>query len=136
MKIEIIKSSAPRPLANYNECFKVGPWVFAAGQIASDYQTGVAPEARRKPAFPFYGSDIKLQTHYVLGNLKKTFEAAGSSFDNVVKAQVFLTDLNDFAAMDEVWKQWFKTPPARSTVGTTGLLVRGGLIEIDLIGVR
>src|SRR6266404_10004231 len=50
MKIETIKSGAPRPLANYNECFKVGPWVFAAGQIASDYKTGVAPEARRNPA--------------------------------------------------------------------------------------
>jgi enamine deaminase RidA (YjgF/YER057c/UK114 family) len=45
MKIETIKSGAPRPLANYNECFKVGPWVFAAGQIASDYKTGVAPES-------------------------------------------------------------------------------------------
>ncbi len=71
MQIELIKSDAPRPLANYNECFKVGPWVFAAGQIASDYQTGVPAQARRNPAFPFYGSDIKLQTHYVLGNLKK-----------------------------------------------------------------
>ena len=52
MQIEIVKSGAPRPLANYNECFKVGPFVFAAGQIASDYKTGVAPEARRNPAFP------------------------------------------------------------------------------------
>jgi enamine deaminase RidA (YjgF/YER057c/UK114 family) len=91
MQIEIVKSGAPRPLANYNECFRVGPFVFAAGQIASDYKTGVAPEARRNPAFPYYGSDIKLQTHYVLGNLKKTFEAVGSSLDHVVKAQVFLT---------------------------------------------
>src|SRR5512144_413937 len=89
MKIDVIKSGAPRPLANYNECFKVSPWVFAAGQIASDYRTGVAPEARRNPAFPYYGSDIKLQTRYVLGNLKQTFEAAGSSLDHVVKAQVF-----------------------------------------------
>ena len=113
MKIEIIKSGAPRPLANYNECFKVGPWVFAAGQIASDYKTGVAPEARRNPAFPYYGSDIKLQTHYVLGNLKKTFEAAGSSLDQVVKAQVFLTNLNDFAGFDEVWREHFKVPPPR-----------------------
>ena len=93
MKIETIKSSAPRPLANYNECFKVGPWIFAAGQIASDYQTGVAPEAHRKQGFPYYGSEIKLRTHYILKNLKKTFEAAGGSLDNVVKAQVFLTDL-------------------------------------------
>jgi enamine deaminase RidA (YjgF/YER057c/UK114 family) len=134
MKIETIKSGAPRPLANYNECFKVGPWVFAAGQIASDYKTGVAPEARRNPAFPYYGSDIKLQTHYVLGNLKKTFEAAGSSLDHVVKAQVFMTDLANFNAFDEVWREYFKVPPARTTIGTTGLLVPGTLVEIDLIG--
>jgi enamine deaminase RidA (YjgF/YER057c/UK114 family) len=134
MKIEVIKSGAPRPLANYNECFKLGPWVFAAGQIASDYRTGVAPEARRNPAFPYYGSDIKLQTRYVLGNLKQTFEAAGSSLDHVVKAQVFLTDLGNFNAFDEVWREYFKVPPARTTIGTTGLLVPGTLVEIDLIG--
>ena len=134
MKIEIIKSGAPRPLANYNECFKVGAWVFAAGQIASDYKSGVAPEARRNPAFPYYGSDIKLQTHYVLGNLRKTFEAAGSSLDHVVKAQVFMTDLGNFNAFDEVWRDYFKVPPARTTIGTTGLLVPGTLVEIDLIG--
>jgi reactive intermediate/imine deaminase len=136
MKIEIIKSGAPRPLANYNECFKVGPWVFAAGQIASDYKTGVAPEARRNPAFPYYSSDIKLQTHYVLGNLKKTFEAAGSSLDHVVKAQVFMTDLGNFSAFDEVWRDYFKVPPARTTIGTSGLLVAGTLVEIDLVGHR
>jgi enamine deaminase RidA (YjgF/YER057c/UK114 family) len=134
VKIEIIKSSAPRPLANYNECFKAGPWVFAAGQIASDYQNGVPAEARKRPGFPFYGSEIKLQTHYVLGNLKKTFEAAGSSLDDVVKAQVFLTDLNNFHAFDEIWREHFKVPPPRTTVGTTGLLVPGTLVEIDLIG--
>ena len=94
----------------------------------------MAPEARRNPAFPYYGSDIKLQTHYVLGNLKKTFEAAGSSLDHVVKAQVFMTDLANFNAFDEVWKEYFKVPPARTTVGTTGLLVPGTLVEIDLIG--
>jgi enamine deaminase RidA (YjgF/YER057c/UK114 family) len=134
VRIEIIKSAAPRPLANYSECFKFGPWVFAASQIASDYKTGVAPEARRKPAFPYYGSDIKLQTHYILGNLKKTFEAAGSSLDHVVKAQVFMTDLDNFTAFDEVWREYFKVPPARTTVGTSGLLVPGTLVEIDLIG--
>src|SRR5215207_4062735 len=134
MQIELIKSEAPRPLANYNECFKVGPWVFAAGQIASDYATGVPAQARRHPAFPYYGSDIKLQTHYVLGNLRKTFEAAGSSLDHVVKAQVFMTDLRNFNGFDEVWREYFKTPPARTTVATTGLLVPGTLVEIDLIG--
>jgi enamine deaminase RidA (YjgF/YER057c/UK114 family) len=54
----------------------------------------------------------------------------------VVKAQVFLTDLDHFCAFDEVWREYFRTPPPRTTVGTTGLLVEGTLVEIDLIGVR
>jgi Endoribonuclease L-PSP len=90
---------------------------------------------RFDPAFPYYGSSIKKQTRYILNNLKRTFEAAGSSLDQVVKAQVFLTDLNDFCAFDEVWKEFFKNPPPRSTVGTSGLLIDGCRIEIDLIGV-
>ena len=61
----------------------------------------MAPEAKVDPAFPYYGSPIKKQTRYILTNLKRTFEAAGSSLDQVVKAQVFLTDLNDFCAFDE-----------------------------------
>jgi reactive intermediate/imine deaminase len=136
LKHEVVKSNAPTPIANYSEAFTLGEYVFAAGQIASDYVTGVPTEARKHPNFPFYGSDIKRQTDYILRNLSETFKAAGSSFEQVAKAQVFLTDLNDFAAFDEVWKSYFKTPPARTTVGTTGLLVRDGRIEIDLIGVR
>jgi reactive intermediate/imine deaminase len=128
-----VSSANPKPLANYSEAFTVGDLVFAAGQLASDFKNGVAPQARRDPAFPFYGSDIKLQTRYILDNLKRTFEAAGTSLDNVVKAQVFLIDLKDFAAFDEVWKEYFKIPPPRTTVGTTGLLVRDALVEIDLI---
>jgi len=136
LKHAVVKSSAPTPLANYSEAFTLGDHVFAAGQIASDYVTGVPALARRHPNFPFYGSDIKRQTEYILGNLAETFKAAGSALDQVVKAQVFLTDLNDFAAFDEVWKRYFKVPPARTTVGTTGLLVKDGRIEIDLIGAR
>ena len=131
---EVIKSGAPRPLAHYNEAFKLGNRVFAAGQIASDYKTGVPPEARKKENFPFYGSDIELQTDYILNNLKQTFEAAGSSLDEVVKAQVFLTDLNTFHGFDKVWKRHFKAPPPRTTIGCTGLLVKDTLVEIDLIG--
>jgi reactive intermediate/imine deaminase len=134
MRIDVVKSGAPRPLANYSEAMVAGPWIFAAGQLASDFKTGVPPEARKHPSFPFYGSDIKLQTRFVLENLKRTFEAAGSSLENVIKAQVFLTDLNDFCAFDEVWKEYFAVPPARTTVGTSGLLVKDTLIEIDLIG--
>ena len=132
-KHEVVRSKAPRPLANYSEAFRVGDFVFAAGQVASDYRTGIPPEAGVDPAFPYYGSDIKRQTEYILNNLSKTFEAAGTSIDHVVKAQVFLTDLDHFFAFDEVWKEFFKMPPPRTTVGTTGLLVPGCLVEIDLI---
>jgi enamine deaminase RidA (YjgF/YER057c/UK114 family) len=53
MKIEVVKSGAPRPLANYSEATVAGPWIFAAGQLASDFKTGVPAEARKHPNFPF-----------------------------------------------------------------------------------
>ena len=130
--VTVVTSDAPRPLAHYSEAFRVGGFVFAAGQIASDYRTGVPPEAQGTSR---YASAIKRQARYVLSNLARTFEAAGSSLDHVVKAQVFMRDLRDFPALDEVWKEVFVTPPPRTTVGTTGLLVPGTLVEIDLIGV-
>ena len=129
----IAVTDIPRPLAHYTPATRAGDLVFAAGQIASDYKTGVPSEARVDPAFPFYGSDIKRQTRYVLENLAKTFKAAGTSLDQVVKAQVFHTELANFAEFDEVWKEFFPTPPPRTTVGTTGLLVPGTLVEIDLV---
>ena len=129
----VVHSSGPRPLANYSEAVVVGDLVFAAGQLASDFKTGVPSAARIDPAFPFYGSDIKRQTRYVLENLARTFEAAGTSLDRVVKAQVFHTDLDNFFAFDEVWREFFPTPPPRTTIGTTGLLVKDTLVEIDLI---
>ena len=129
----VVQSSGPRPLANYSEAVVVGDLVFAAGQLASDFKTGVPREARVDPAFPFYGSDVKRQTRYVLENLARTFEAAGTSLDRVVKAQVFHTDLDNFFTFDEVWREVFPTPPPRTTIGTTGLLVKDTLVEIDLI---
>src|SRR5262249_48607889 len=120
--------------ANYTEAFTIGNLIFAAGQLASDFKTGVPTEAKKDPAFPYYGSDIKKQTRYILENLKGTFAAAGGSLDEVLKAQVFPTGLNDFTGFDEVWKEYFKVPPARTTVGTSGLLVGGTLVEIDLVG--
>ena len=121
MTIKVIKSGAPRPLANYNEAFVVGDLVFAAGQLASDFKTGVPPQARKQAGFPFYGSDIELQTTYILENLKTTFEAAGSSLDHVVKAQVFLTDLDHFHGFDTVWKRYFKVPPPRTNCSSAPL---------------
>jgi enamine deaminase RidA (YjgF/YER057c/UK114 family) len=132
--INVVKSGAPRPLANYNEAFVVGDLIFAAGQLASDFKDGVPAQARTRENFPYYGSDIEHQTAYILENLKKTFAAAGSSLDHAVKAQVFLTDLKDFHGFDSVWKRYFKVPPPRTTIGCTGLLVKHTLVEIDLIG--
>ena len=134
MSIQVIKSDVPQPLANYSEASLANGLVFAAGQLASDFKTGVPPEARKGANFPFYGSDIELQTEYVLGNLARTFAAAGSSLDHVVKAQVFLTDLNLFPGFDAVWKRHFPVPPPRTTIGCTGLLVKDALVEIDLVG--
>src|SRR4029450_3404620 len=125
----------PKPLAHYTPAVQTGDLVFAAGQLASDFKHGVAPETRVDPAFPFYGSEIKKQARYILENLAKTFKAAGTSFEHVVKAQVFHTDLTNFNGFDEVWKEFFPPPPPRTTVGTTALLVPGTLLEIDLVAV-
>src|SRR5579862_7946538 len=102
-----VQSDNPRPLANYSEATIAGDLVFAAGQLASDFKTGVPSEARKHPSFPFYGSDIKLQTDYILKNMAKTFKSAGTSLDHVIKAQVFLTNLDNFNGFDEVWKEYF-----------------------------
>src|SRR2546430_15960926 len=131
-RIDVAVPYIPQPLASYTPAARAGDLVFAAGHLASDFQQGVAPEARLDPAFPYYGSSIKRQTRYVLENLKKTFEAAGTALSHVVKAQVFLTDLVHFNGFDEVWREFFPTPPPRTTVGTSGLLVPGCLVEVDL----
>ena len=112
-----------------------GDTVYAAGQIASDYRTGVPPEARQDPAFPYYGSDIQKQARYVLGNLRSVFKAAGCDLKDVVKSQVFVTDLNDFPSFDEAWKEVFPSPPPRTTVQVSALAVPGCRVEIDLTAV-
>jgi len=131
-RVNISVPGLPRPLANYTPAARAGNLIFAAGQLASDFNEGVAAEARIHPAFPYYGSAIKKQTRYVLENLAQTFQAAGTSLSHVVKAQVFQTDLANFNGFDEVWKEFFPPPP-RTTIGTTGLLIPGTLVEIDLI---
>lgn len=139
VEIEVVETdAAPRPKANYSQAVVVGDLVFVAGQLASDFRTGVPPEAAVDPAFPFYGSDIELQTEYVVGNLSAVLEAAGSSLDRVVKTQTFLTDLDNFHGHDKVWKRHFETPPPRTTIELAGdgLLVARTLVEIDIIAAR
>ena len=106
---QAVKSGAPQPLANYD--INIGGLVFAAG--SSDFKSGVPEEARRHPTTTTTPTS-SCRPASCWRNLKKTFEAAGSSLDNVVKAQVFLTDLNNFNGFDEVWKEYFKVPPRRA----------------------
>ena len=82
MKAKIIESDIPAPLANYTEAFSVGGLVFAAGQLPTDFKVGIPPEARTDPNFPYYGSDIKKRTHYIMKNLAKIFATAGSLLDH------------------------------------------------------
>ena len=132
----ITGKNTPTPMAHYCQGILAGETLYAAGQIASDYKTGVPPQARQDAAFPYYGSHIQKQTRYVLENLKSVFEAAGCSLKDVVKSQVFLTSLDDFYYFDQVWKEFFPSPPPRTTVQVSGLLVPGCRIEIDLTAVR
>ena len=129
-------ATTPTPMAHYSQGVLAGDTLYAAGQIASDYKTGVPPEARQDPAFPYYGSTIQKQARYVLNNLRSVFQAAGCDLKDVVKSQVFLTDLTDFYYFDQVWKEFFPAPPPRTTVQVSGLLVPGCKVEIDLWGVR
>lgn len=138
MKIEPVHSDrVPVPLAHYRQGTRAGDLIFLAGQLASDWTNGVAPELNRRPGYPFYGSDIKDQTRFVLENIKRNLEDAGSDLEHVVKTQVYILDCALFDAFDEVWREFFPTPPPRTTVqtGERGLLVPGTLVEIDVIAV-
>jgi 2-iminobutanoate/2-iminopropanoate deaminase len=121
-KETVATDKAPKAIGPYEQAIKVGEFVYTAGQIPIDPQTGNLVEG-----------DIAAQTRRVLENLKAVLEAAGSSLDRVVKATVFLKNMADFAAMNEVYAEYLgKTKPARSTVAVAEL-PRGALIEIDFV---
>ncbi|MEE8110452.1 MAG: RidA family protein [bacterium] len=124
---------APRPLAPYSQAVRAGDFWFLAGVLASDFRTGVAPEARTDPAFPLFESPVKKQTEFVLDTIAAILEDAGSGLDRIVKAQVILTDIRDFYGFEEVWRHYFpRNPPARSTF-QGGLVNPGMLVEVDVI---
>ena len=113
---------APRAIGPYSQAVVAGGLVFASGQIPLDPQTG-----------EFVAGGIREQTEQVLRNLGAVLAAAGSSFARVVKTTVYLADMNDFAAMNEVYGRYFQTePPARATV-QAARLPRDARVEIDLI---
>jgi 2-iminobutanoate/2-iminopropanoate deaminase len=118
----ISTDNAPKAIGPYEQAIRVGDFVYTAGQIPIDPKTGTLLEGA-----------ITDQTRQVLENLKAVLEAAGSSLERVVKATVFLKNMADFAAMNEVYAQYLgDAKPARSTVAVAEL-PRGALIEIDLI---
>lgn len=140
--LEVIQSSRlPTPVLKgldgkplYRQGVKVGPFVFTTGITATDFSEGITPQARIDPRFPYYGESARLQTDYALQALKTILEEGGASLTDVVKAEVFLTDLRDFYGMEQVWKQYFPVdPPARTTVPVTDLGIPGLRVAINLV---
>jgi 2-iminobutanoate/2-iminopropanoate deaminase len=121
--IESIRTDrAPQAIGPYTQAVKANGMVFASGQIPLDPETMQIVEG-----------DIRAQTERVLTNLKAVLEAAGTSLDRVVKTTVYLSDMNDFTAMNEVYATYFAANrPARSTV-QAARLPRDARVEIDVI---
>jgi 2-iminobutanoate/2-iminopropanoate deaminase len=117
-------SDAPKAIGPYAQAIVANGFVFTAGQVGADPKTGALVEG-----------GITEQTEQVLKNLEAVLKAAGSSLDDVVKATVFLADLNDFANMNEVYAKRFKTPyPARSTF-QAARLPRDARLEIEVVAI-
>jgi 2-iminobutanoate/2-iminopropanoate deaminase len=120
---EIISTEkGPKAIGPYSQATKANGLIFTAGQAALDPETGRVVEG-----------DVARQTARVMENLKAIVEAAGSSLDRALKATVYLKDMNDFAAMNEVYGRYFPAnPPARTTVEAARLPL-DVRVEIDLI---
>jgi len=113
---------APGAIGPYSQAIKAGGFVFLSGQIPIDPGTG-----------QFVAGGVAEQTEQVLKNLSAVLEASGSSLARVVKTTVFLADMSDFAAMNEVYGRFFTNePPARATVAAAGL-PRDARVEIELV---
>jgi 2-iminobutanoate/2-iminopropanoate deaminase len=123
LKQSIASPLAPKPVGPYSAALRVGQLLFVSGQVPLDPATGRMVE----------GSEIAVHTRRVLENVGALLEAAGLSFAAVVRSTVFLADMNDFQAMNEVYATFFKEPyPARSTV-QAARLPRDARVEIDVI---
>lgn len=134
----------PMPLAGYSPALRRGDWVFLAGEVPTDWvgdygearnmgmPSALAKEARVNPHV-WYGSEIEAQTDYTLNKLARIAEAAGTSLERAVKADVYIGNPSDYAGMERVWKRWFpNNPPARCVIPYMGLGTRGSRIEIAL----
>ena len=122
MRQAISTSSAPKAIGPYSQAIKAGNLVFVSGQIPIDPATGAMVDG-----------DIATQTRRVFQNIGEILKAAGASFDHVVRTTVYLADMNDFAAMNEVYATFFTAPaPARATV-EAARLPKDARVEIDVI---
>ncbi len=122
MKKIIKTANASLPVGPYNQAVAVGNLIYTAGQIPLDKQGNMV------------AGGIKEQTEQVIANLKAVLEAGGSSLEKVIKATVFLKDLNDFAGMNEVYGKYFKaeTAPARSTL-QVARIPKDSMVEIEVV---
>ena len=122
MKHAVSSADAPKAIGPYSPAVRAGQFLFVSGQVPIDPATG-----------DMIAGDIAAQTRRVLDNVGALLKAAGRSFGDVVRTTVFLADLNDFAAMNEVYGQYFPQPyPARATV-QVARLPKDARVEIDVI---
>ena len=122
MKKTVYTDRAPKAVGPYNQAVSVGNLVFTSGQIPIDPGTGKLIEG-----------DIKRHTRQVMENLKAVLEACGSDFSKVIKATIYLDDIEDFAKMNEVYGEYFPSDmPARSAFEVAALPL-GAKVEIEMI---
>jgi 2-iminobutanoate/2-iminopropanoate deaminase len=118
----VVTDAAPKAIGPYSQAMTAGKFVFTAGQVALDPKTG-----------ELVGTTTSEQTEQVLKNLAAVLQAAGTSLDNVVKTTVYLADMGDFPAMNEVYARHFGPhKPARSTIQAAGL-PKNARVEIDAV---
>ena len=122
MKEVVHTDRGPKPIGPYSQAVKASGFIYLSGQVALDPKTG-----------DLSGGDIRQQTERTLENVKGILEAAGTNLHHIVKTTVFLKDMDDFAAMNEVYARYFTVaPPARSTVQVSRL-PKDALLEIEVI---
>lgn len=121
----IVTSAAPAAIGPYSQAIEVNGFVYASGQLPIDPATGAFPEG-----------GVQEQTRQSLLNVKAILEEAGLTLANVVKTTVYLADMGDFAAMNEIYSQFFSQPfPARSAVAVKAL-PKGALVEVEVVAAR
>ena len=122
MKDIVLTDKGPKPIGPYSQAVKSNGFLYVSGQVALDPRSN-----------EFVAGDVRQQTERVLENLKGILEASGTNLNHVVKTTVFLKDMNDFVAMNEVYGKFFTVaPPARSTV-QVARLPKDALVEIEVI---